>query len=398
MNGRDARLSRSSPASCSSTSCARTSAWPAPTSGASTASAAPAPCCWTARASAPASPSPCRPTARESARSRAWPTGRELHPLQDEFWDKQGLQCGYCTPGMLMRACEILEQNPDPTPEQVREGIASNLCRCTGYQFIIEAVVAARRADARRERLEIPRRPTEAKAMTAIERPAAPPVARPGQGPHVGGQVDPPRRGPEVPARPRAATSPISSAPGMLHARRAAQPARARAHRVAIDTAAARPSPGVHAVITGAQAAELADPMPDFGPDPPSTPGAAWPWTRSATWARASRSSSPTAATSPRTRWRSSRSSTSRCPPVVDPERALQDGAPLVHEALGSNCAYERTFDFGDVERRLRRGRRRSSRDRLRWHRSGGQPLETVGAIADFDPRTGQPHRRTPTR
>lgn len=69
--------------------------------------------------------------------------GAELDPLQDEFWDKQGLQCGYCTPGMLMRACEIVEQNPDVTPEQVREGIASNLCRCTGYQFITEAVCAA---------------------------------------------------------------------------------------------------------------------------------------------------------------------------------------------------------------------------------------------------------------
>ena len=67
----------------------------------------------------------------------------ELHPLQDEFSDKQGLQCGYCTPGMLMRAREILAQNPDPTPAQVREAIASNLCRCTGYQFIAEAVLAA---------------------------------------------------------------------------------------------------------------------------------------------------------------------------------------------------------------------------------------------------------------
>jgi aerobic-type carbon monoxide dehydrogenase small subunit (CoxS/CutS family) len=70
-------------------------------------------------------------------------SGGELHPLQDEFSEKQGLQCGYCTPGMLMRACEILAQNPDPTPTQVREAIASNLCRCTGYQFIAEAVLAA---------------------------------------------------------------------------------------------------------------------------------------------------------------------------------------------------------------------------------------------------------------
>jgi carbon-monoxide dehydrogenase small subunit len=70
-------------------------------------------------------------------------SGGELHPLQDEFSDKQGLQCGYCTPGMLMRAQEILAQNPDPTAEQVRAAIASNLCRCTGYQFITEAVLGA---------------------------------------------------------------------------------------------------------------------------------------------------------------------------------------------------------------------------------------------------------------
>lgn len=67
----------------------------------------------------------------------------ELDPLQDEFAAKQGLQCGYCTPGMLMRAREILAENPDPTPAQVRSAIASNLCRCTGYQFIVEAVLGA---------------------------------------------------------------------------------------------------------------------------------------------------------------------------------------------------------------------------------------------------------------
>jgi aerobic-type carbon monoxide dehydrogenase small subunit (CoxS/CutS family) len=70
-------------------------------------------------------------------------SGGDPHPLQDEFSAKQGLQCGYCTPGMLMRASEILAQNPDPSPAEVREAIASNLCRCTGYQFIIEAVLGA---------------------------------------------------------------------------------------------------------------------------------------------------------------------------------------------------------------------------------------------------------------
>lgn len=67
----------------------------------------------------------------------------QMHPLQEAFWEKQGLQCGYCTPGMLLRASELLKENPNPTAEQVREGIASNLCRCTGYQFIVEAVLEA---------------------------------------------------------------------------------------------------------------------------------------------------------------------------------------------------------------------------------------------------------------
>jgi carbon-monoxide dehydrogenase small subunit len=90
-------------------------------------------------------------------------SGADLHPLQEAFWEKQGLQCGYCTPGMLMRGVEILEENPDPTPEQVREGIASNLCRCTGYQFIVEAVVSAA-PRMRSENKWDPTVPTEAKA------------------------------------------------------------------------------------------------------------------------------------------------------------------------------------------------------------------------------------------
>jgi len=90
-------------------------------------------------------------------------SGGELHPLQEEFWDKQGLQCGYCTPGMLLRAVEILADNPDPTTEQVREGIASNLCRCTGYQFIVDAVLAAA-PRLRGEHAWDPTAPTEAKA------------------------------------------------------------------------------------------------------------------------------------------------------------------------------------------------------------------------------------------
>jgi aerobic carbon-monoxide dehydrogenase small subunit len=66
-----------------------------------------------------------------------------LHPLQEAFWEHHGLQCGYCTPGMIMAAADLLERNPSPTEQQVREGLAGNLCRCTGYHNIVKAVLSA---------------------------------------------------------------------------------------------------------------------------------------------------------------------------------------------------------------------------------------------------------------
>lgn len=69
--------------------------------------------------------------------------GDELHPLQQSFMACAGLQCGYCTPGMLMTACHLLECNPQPTADQVREGLNGNLCRCTGYAQIVESILDA---------------------------------------------------------------------------------------------------------------------------------------------------------------------------------------------------------------------------------------------------------------
>jgi len=69
--------------------------------------------------------------------------GGELHPLQQAFMDEHGLQCGFCTPGMLMRGYRFLQENPDPTEEEIRHGMAGNLCRCTGYQNIIKSVQKA---------------------------------------------------------------------------------------------------------------------------------------------------------------------------------------------------------------------------------------------------------------
>jgi aerobic carbon-monoxide dehydrogenase small subunit len=66
-----------------------------------------------------------------------------LHPLQEAFWSEHGLQCGYCTPGMIMAAADLLERNPEPSEEEIRHGLEGNLCRCTGYQNIVKAVQAA---------------------------------------------------------------------------------------------------------------------------------------------------------------------------------------------------------------------------------------------------------------
>ena len=69
--------------------------------------------------------------------------GNDLHPLQEGFWAEHGLQCGYCTPGMIMAAADLLQRNPDPSEEEIRHGLAGNLCRCTGYHNIVKAVQEA---------------------------------------------------------------------------------------------------------------------------------------------------------------------------------------------------------------------------------------------------------------
>jgi carbon-monoxide dehydrogenase small subunit len=70
-------------------------------------------------------------------------TEGQLHPLQEAFWAEHGLQCGFCTPGMILSAVDLLKNNPQPTEQQVRDGISGNFCRCTGYQHIVNAIQLA---------------------------------------------------------------------------------------------------------------------------------------------------------------------------------------------------------------------------------------------------------------
>ncbi len=70
-------------------------------------------------------------------------TNGKLHPLQEAFWEYHGLQCGYCTPGMIMTALELLKRNPKASEEDIRAGLEGNVCRCTGYQKIVQAIASA---------------------------------------------------------------------------------------------------------------------------------------------------------------------------------------------------------------------------------------------------------------
>ena len=69
--------------------------------------------------------------------------GESLHPIQEGFWEEHGLQCGYCTPGMIMAAASLLKENPNPSEAEIRSGLDGNLCRCTGYQHIVNAIARA---------------------------------------------------------------------------------------------------------------------------------------------------------------------------------------------------------------------------------------------------------------
>ena len=73
-------------------------------------------------------------------------SAQALHPMQAAFWTEHGLQCGYCTPGMILSAIDLLQRNPQPTDAEIREGLSGNICRCTGYENIVKAVKAAARA------------------------------------------------------------------------------------------------------------------------------------------------------------------------------------------------------------------------------------------------------------
>ena len=98
-------------------------------------------------------------------------TAEALHPLQTAFWEKHGLQCGFCTPGMILTAVDLLATNPDPTEPQIRHALEGNYCRCTGYQNIVAAVQAAAAAMRADKASTVPRSSQPAPALSRTGQP-----------------------------------------------------------------------------------------------------------------------------------------------------------------------------------------------------------------------------------
>jgi carbon-monoxide dehydrogenase small subunit len=112
----------------------------APTSAATRASAARARCSSTARSAKSCTVFAVQADGSSVTTIEGLAPEGQLHPLQQGFWEEHGLQCGYCTPGMIMSAVNLLQDNPSPSEKQIRDGISGNFCRCTGYQHIVNAI------------------------------------------------------------------------------------------------------------------------------------------------------------------------------------------------------------------------------------------------------------------
>ena len=303
------------------------------------------------------------------------PHGR-LNPLQEAFLENHGLQCGYCTPGMLLRATEFLRENPAPTRAEAREAIASNLCRCTGYQFIVDSLLdAASRLQAA---------PDDVMGVSCGRARMTMTVDAPYR--WIGKSI------PKVEDRKfllgRGNYVDDLSVPGMLHAAMLRSPhahARIRQHRRRAGSPAARcrrgrDLPRGHGAV-----------RPDAGFRPGSRAArVAMHGVRQGALRR--RACSRDRRVEPLRRRGRARSHRGR---IRDPRAGRRrararwnSSAPLVHEGLSSNVAIDSTLSYGDVEAAFANAAL-VVRDHLYWGRTGGQPLETVGAVASYDPATG---------
>ncbi|MGH7307556.1 MAG: molybdopterin-dependent oxidoreductase [Candidatus Rokuibacteriota bacterium] len=287
----------------------------------------------------------------------------ELSPLQRAFWEHQGLQCGFCTPGMLMVSHRLLAEQPTPTEDEVREAIAANICRCTGYQDIVSAVLAAASGTSSNRSVSSE---TTGRLVGAPVRRVEDPTLLLGRGTYVD----------DV------------KVPGVLEVAFVRSPL-SHARIVSVDVDRARKLPGVELVLTGAQAAEMCPGWRGVLAFPGMKAGLQRPLVLDkvrfvgepvVAIAATSRALAEDAADLVKVEYEP-------IPPVVDPAAALQAGAPLVHDDLGDNLSWRNTYASGDVEGALRASDLVVSRT-LRTGRHTAVSMEPRGCLASFDPGT----------
>ena len=281
-------------------------------------------------------------------------TDGELHPVQQAFHECHALQCGYCTPGMIMQACDVLKDNPDPSEQEIREGLEGNLCRCTGYHNIVKAVQQA--AGTMAERVEL----AGGVVMTITEdRPAD---AADAPTPRSAGRARARRTSASSPAAPGGPTT--SSCPACCTSPWCAAPS-PTPRITAINTDEAKAAPGVVAVVhrrghqgrPGRHRQRLADQRraEDARTTCPSSS------TTSRAPARSSPSSRPAPRPRPATPPSSSTSTTTSCPAVLDLKEAVKDEV-LAHPDLGTNTSAFWTARLGRPRGRAPTSRTRSPR------------------------------------
>ncbi|MGH7815979.1 MAG: molybdopterin-dependent oxidoreductase, partial [Candidatus Binatia bacterium] len=299
--------------------------------------------------------------------------GSELHPLQRAFQDRHALQCGFCTPGFLMTARAFLKENPAPTREEVREAIAGNLCRCTGYQPIVDAILQA--ADELGGAA-----PSNARNSMEVER-------QPGKG-YIGMPLK--RREDIRFITGRATYVDDIKLPKMLHAAILRSP-RAHARIRSIDSSKALRLSGVVKAFTFEDLGALAVPVPIRMYQLPGLERHLQPLLAHG---KVRYVGEPVALVVAESRYLAEDAldlievEYDDLPAVVDVYEAMKDQV-LLREEAGTNRAAVHEFSIGDADGAFREAEYTRSEE-LRVHRFTGNPMETRGFVADFDRGKGE--------
>ena len=300
----------------------------------------------------------------------------ELTPLQRSFSEHHALQCGYCTPGMLMSATALLAHTPHPTEDEVRVALQGNICRCTGYVNIVEAVVAAGGASVTAR----PSTESHDRAAEGVRRAVASRARRTAGSSRARGVfVDDVKR----------------HGMGYVHFVRSPY---AHAKIVSIDVSAALELDGVYGTLTGDEVAILTDPFFEMSVAPGNRDqGLRARRRQGAPHGRAGRGGrAPRRESSRATPPSSSRSSTSRCRCSSTARRRSKDEVVL-HDDAGSNVVWSGVFDWGDWEQAKAEADHVVTIEQLHFDRFSSTPLECCGRPRRVRPRHAASGRSTAT-